>query len=79
MPRRWAGCTPRGVGGAVLEAAHASLAAEGFPRAVLWVVPGNVRARRFYDRAAWAFDGVTREDGDGVPEVRYGRRFDLEA
>jgi GNAT superfamily N-acetyltransferase len=43
-------------------------------RAVLWVLAGNDRARRFYAKGGWAFDGTTRvEDWGGVPvsQLRY--------
>ncbi|MBR7831728.1 GNAT family N-acetyltransferase [Actinospica durhamensis] len=73
-PHSWRG----GVGTALLEAAHESLAANGFSLAVLWVLPGNDRARRFYVRHDWFSDGTAREDeshGFLVPEVRYSRRF----
>jgi len=43
-------------------------------RAVLWVLAGNDRARRFYERGGWRFDGTTRvEDWNGVPtrQMRY--------
>jgi GNAT superfamily N-acetyltransferase len=43
-------------------------------RAVLWVLAGNDRARRFYARGGWTFDGTTRvEDWGGVPvsQLRY--------
>ena len=42
--------------------------------AVLWVVPANARARRFYERAGWSVDGAERTAdvlGVSVPEVRY--------
>lgn len=73
-PDSWRG----GVGTALIEAAHETLAAHGFPLAVLWVLPGNDRARRFYERHGWFADGVTREDeshGFVVTEVRYTRLF----
>ncbi|MFG1609889.1 GNAT family N-acetyltransferase [Actinoplanes sp. NPDC049265] len=44
------------------------------PRAVLWVLPGNVRARRFYERAGWHPDGETRAEKMGdenVDHIRY--------
>jgi RimJ/RimL family protein N-acetyltransferase len=44
---------------------------------VLWVLPANARARRFYERAGWTCDGTERTvDALGltVPEVRYRRR-----
>jgi GNAT superfamily N-acetyltransferase len=65
-----------GVGAALVTAAHDGLAGDGFRRAVLWVVPGNARARRFYERHGWRADGAYREvdmDGVTVPEVRYAR------
>lgn len=73
-PEHWGS----GAGAALIEAAHEALATEGFPLAVLWVVTGNARARRFYERTGWSADGVTRDYTDGdftIPEVRYARRF----
>jgi ribosomal protein S18 acetylase RimI-like enzyme len=66
-----------GAGRALLEAAQAELDRMGFAELVLWVLPGNARARRFYERAGWAFDGTERTAdvlGVTVPEVRYRRR-----
>lgn len=79
-----------GLGRALFERAVEALRALGCTEAVLWVLEGNARARRFYDRAGWAPDG-TREDrpfeAGGhhalVSEVRYrtalNRRIGLEA
>ena len=44
---------------------------------MLWVLPANARARRFYEIAGWAADGSERTMevlGVVVPEVRYRRR-----
>lgn len=71
-------CWRGGVGTALLAAAHDALAADGFALAVLWVLPGNDRARTFYERHHWRADGVTRdEESDGfvVPAVRYVRHL----
>jgi ribosomal protein S18 acetylase RimI-like enzyme len=71
-PDAWGG----GAGPALLAAGTEVLTAAGFERAVLWVHPGNRRARRFYERAGWRDEGVTRHEevwGVEVPEVRYGR------
>jgi RimJ/RimL family protein N-acetyltransferase len=65
-----------GAGSALLTAAQRGLADLGYRRAVLWVLPGNTRARRFYQRFGWAAEGVDRTrdvQGATVPEVRYGR------
>ena len=66
-----------GAGRALLEAAQAELDRMGFAESVLWVLPGNARARRFYERAGWAADGTERTAevfAVTVPEVRYRRR-----
>jgi ribosomal protein S18 acetylase RimI-like enzyme len=66
-----------GAGRALLEAAQDELARLGFAETVLWVLPANARARRFYERAGWVSDGTEQTvDAFGVtvPEVRYRRR-----
>jgi ribosomal protein S18 acetylase RimI-like enzyme len=66
-----------GAGRALLQAAQAELARLGFDEMVLWVLPGNARARRFYEIAGWVADGTERTAevlGVTVPEVRYRRR-----
>jgi len=63
-----------GVGRRLMDAAVAELMGEGFTDAVLWVIDGNVRARRFYEAAGWAPDGARKLDQRGgwdIPEVRY--------
>ncbi|MEV0275906.1 GNAT family N-acetyltransferase [Streptomyces sp. NPDC050610] len=71
-----------GVGRALTAAVLAGAAEREFARLVLWVVKGNARARRFYERAGFAPDGGEEEcevAGAPVPEVRYalevGRTF----
>ncbi|WP_246530680.1 GNAT family N-acetyltransferase [Streptomyces bathyalis] len=64
----------RDLAGACLEGA----ARQGFTRVVLWVIEGNARARRFYERAGFTPDGGEDTydiDGQGthIPIVRYGR------
>ena len=54
----------------------AELARLGYQEAVLWVVPQNDRARRFYESEQWRDDHVQREAevfGVVVPEMRYRR------
>ncbi len=46
----------------------------GFAPIVLWVIEGNLRGRRFYERAGWAPDGGRQPidfDGVMVDEIRY--------
>jgi GNAT superfamily N-acetyltransferase len=71
-PAQWG----TGVGAALLEAAHRALAEAGFADAVLWVLPGNARARRFYEVRGWRHDGVERDvemSGEMIAEVCYTR------
>jgi GNAT superfamily N-acetyltransferase len=63
-----------GVGRLLMTAARKRLRAVGVTAAALWVLDGNVGARRFYERDGWAFDGTRRtRTWGGAPahEVRY--------
>ena len=63
-----------GVGTSLLHAATSALRDVGFTEAILWVLPGNTRARRFYESHGWHDDQVQR-DAEAhdivVAEVRY--------
>ncbi|HWS92002.1 MAG TPA: GNAT family N-acetyltransferase [Mycobacterium sp.] len=64
----------RGVGRLLMTAARERLRSVGVIRALLWVWDGNVRARRFYERDGWRFDGTCRTVTFGnapVEQVRY--------
>ncbi|MBM7439877.1 ribosomal protein S18 acetylase RimI-like enzyme [Streptomyces sp. HB132] len=65
-----------GTGRALLGEVTARSAADGFDEMTLWVLKGNVRARRFYERAGFGPDGAEEPfeaGGAVVPEVRYLR------
>ncbi|OMI41164.1 GNAT family N-acetyltransferase [Streptomyces sparsogenes] len=67
-----------GIGRLLLTESVARLSERGFPRLRLWVLAGNDRARRFYERAGFAPDGGTEAyevEGVSVPEVRYAREL----
>jgi hypothetical protein len=67
-----------GVGRTLLAAAQAELTRLGYTEAVLWVLPNNASARRFYEVASWITDGIQRTSevlGVVVPEVRYRQRL----
>jgi GNAT superfamily N-acetyltransferase len=71
-PDYW-GC---GAGQALLASARAFLLDSGFRRALLWVLVGNVRAERFYEKDGWTQDGTRRTDtlwGVQVNDQRYRR------
>jgi ribosomal protein S18 acetylase RimI-like enzyme len=58
-----------------MGAALGALEADGYQRAVLWVLAANNRARRFYERAGFTTDGESNilAGLGGVLEVRYAR------
>jgi GNAT superfamily N-acetyltransferase len=67
-----------GAGRALMQEALRQCAALGHDRVLLWVVRGNARARRFYERAGFRADGAEEPyevEGVWVPEVRYVREL----
>ncbi|MFE6052820.1 GNAT family N-acetyltransferase [Kitasatospora sp. NPDC056446] len=69
-PQQWG----NGVASNLVRAAHDVLRRDGFDKATLWVLTGNARARRLYERHGWCTDGVVREEiirGFTIPELRY--------
>jgi len=65
-----------GIGRLLIGAARERLRRVGVGDALLWVLDGNVRARRFYERDGWRFDGTRRTSTYGTAaaeEVRYRR------
>ena len=74
VPEAWGS----GRGRALMEAAEARLAAEGYREATLWVLVANARARRFYAAAGWECDGTQRTEAIAggralVTETHYRR------
>ncbi len=67
-----------GVGRALMISALDQLRGYGQPRAVLWVLDGNARARRFYERGGWVADGARREEPIGTAstvQLRYAKEL----
>jgi GNAT superfamily N-acetyltransferase len=65
----------RGFGYALLRDAEEALGATGRRNLSLWVLEGNDRALRFYERAGWRDDDGAKPFGDsGAHEVRYRKR-----
>jgi GNAT superfamily N-acetyltransferase len=63
-----------GVGRELFEAATTALRDAGFAHATLWVLEANAPARRFYEKAGWAWDGAVSThmfDCANEPVVRY--------
>jgi ribosomal protein S18 acetylase RimI-like enzyme len=70
----WVG---RGMGRALFAAGSNQLVEGGFQHAILWVLRGNARARRFYETAGWRPSGENRVitdwfQGHALDEVQYG-------
>lgn len=71
-PDDW-GC---GIGAALVAAARARLVECGLSEAILWMLAGNARAMRFYERDGWAADGAQKTEpiwGITVQSQRYRR------
>ena len=65
-----------GVGRELLERSTEALRDAGFVCATLWVLETNDRARRFYERAGWVWDGSLSShqvECSNLPIVRYAR------
>lgn len=63
-----------GHGRALLERGESTLRAAGFEQALLWVLAGNERGRRFYERQGWSPGKPMRIEeigGTQVTELRY--------
>lgn len=63
-----------GLGNVLLEASVDELRRLGYTEAYLWVLDTNNRARRFYEKAGWCFDGgekLDQREGALLREVRY--------
>lgn len=68
--------TGMGIGGALMELCLRTFAEWRFAQAILWVLEGNDRARRFYEHKGWWPDGTVRESpiGDVITrQLRYVR------
>jgi len=66
----------RGIGSALLRAAHRELAAAGREEAVLWVFAANAAARAFYAAHGYVADGAAMiHPESGAEEVRLFRRL----
>ena len=61
-----------GVGRTMIGRVTDDLTAMGFQRAYLWVLRGNDRAIRFYERAGWEADG-----GEKILEHKTGPLYEL--
>ena len=77
LPGAWGS----GLGAELLREATTWLPARGFEEATLWVLAENARARSFFERDGWEFDGLEMDVRFGdrrVAEMRYRKRLPLE-
>jgi len=68
------GAAGTGLGSELFARIQDELRALGFTRATLWVLATNGRARRFYEREGWRWDGARSDHQiqcDRQPIVRY--------
>lgn len=67
LPPHWGNGTSQ----LLLAAAVAGLREAGAPAPVLWVGEANGRARRFYEREGWSYDGTREPSPLGPMQLRY--------
>jgi ribosomal protein S18 acetylase RimI-like enzyme len=67
-----------GIGRRLFHTGVAHLTIRGFPQARLWVIEGNLRARRWYERMGWTPTGERKPSCEGaftcsagIEDVRY--------
>jgi GNAT superfamily N-acetyltransferase len=65
--------TGTGIGGLLLSAAISALQKAFLAEATLWVIEGNSRARRFYERHGWQADEMSKRCSlaTGATHIRY--------
>ena len=61
-PSQW----DHGVGRELMDDARQQMATRRYVSAGLWVLAGNHRASRFYQRDGWVFDGIERVEQRGT-------------
>ncbi len=65
-----------GLGSELMLAGERQLRELGYSHATLWVLRDNPRARRFYEKHGWGFDGSEKGyPGTDLVEVRYAREL----
>lgn len=69
LPAWWG----RGVGRALYDTAMHHIATFGSPRATLWVLEGNTKARHWYERLGWQLTGARKPvyAPGGIDDVEY--------
>jgi GNAT superfamily N-acetyltransferase len=60
-----------GVASRLLDAAVLALRGTSAETVFLWVGETNARARRFYEREGWEYDGTSQPSAFGPTELRY--------
>jgi GNAT superfamily N-acetyltransferase len=65
----------KGYGRKMMEFSLAELKRRGHSEAILWVLEANSRARQFYEKCGFVFDGTKKEINNNKPliEMRYCR------
>ena len=77
VDREWG----KGGGTMLMDEATRAMVHDGYTRASLWVLEGNLRARQFYEARGWAPDGAFKVEDFGsfeLREMRYARPLALE-
>lgn len=60
----------KGGGTMLMQEAARAMGRNGYTRATLWVLEGNLRARQFYEARGWTPDGAVRVESRASIELR---------
>ena len=68
----------KGYGTQMMDFAVSALRLAGFREIIVWVLEDNYRARRFYEKCGFAYDGTRQgiDIGETLVEIRYGLKTD---
>ncbi|NLF80251.1 MAG: GNAT family N-acetyltransferase [Clostridia bacterium] len=73
IPEYWG----RGLAGDLMTFARQALLSQGYGHILLWVLEGNARARRFYEKQGFVADGKTRVEQFGNQPLTLRYRLHL--
>ena len=68
----------QGIGKKLMESSISKLLKNGFKNITIWVLEANIRARRFYEKLGFVYDGTNKIiniGGEELSEIRYHKEF----
>ena len=73
LPEYWG----KGLGTKLMDFGISEIKKAGYNAVTLWVLEQNIRARKFYEKKGFVFDGTKEEINIGKPLVKVRYRIDI--